>query len=151
MGERKDDKAIPELDGLRAPRLSGPGRQRLQERILLAAEPILARRRPPTTSWEVLARWARPGLVAASVALLILAGAWRLRHDPGPAAQQVALSDALAVSESGRLNRTLAKPPAPTSNGDGDEWEVEGMGASASARRTVLRRRCRRRGGSAPR
>jgi hypothetical protein len=68
---------------------------------------------PVATSWEVLARWARPGLVAASVALLILAGAWRLRHDPGPAAQQVALSDALAVSESGRVPALLLASREP--------------------------------------
>ena len=113
MGKHKDDRPIPELDGLRAPKLSGPDRQRLLERILMAAEPIFARRSPPATSWEVLARWARPGLVAASVALLVLAGAWQLRHEPDPAAQQVALSDALAASESGPVPALLLASNEP--------------------------------------
>jgi hypothetical protein len=113
MGERKDERPIPELEGLRAPRLSGRDRGRLHERILLVAEPILARRRSPATSWDVLAKWARPGLVAAGVALLVLAGAWQLRSDPEPAAQQVALSDALAVSESGPVPALLLASNEP--------------------------------------
>lgn len=113
MGERKDERPIPELAGLRAPRLSGRDRQRLRERILLAAEPILARRGSPPTSWDVLAKWARPGLVAASVALLVLAGAWQMRDAPEPAAQQVALSDVLAVSESGAVPALLLASNEP--------------------------------------
>jgi hypothetical protein len=113
MGERKDERPIPALEALRAPRLSGPDRRRLRDGILLAAEPVLARRRSPATSWEVLARWARPGLVAASVALLLLAGAWQLRHHPEPTAQQVALSDALAVSENGPVPALLLASNEP--------------------------------------
>jgi anti-sigma-K factor RskA len=45
----------------------------------------LARRRRPASSWDVLARWARPGLVAAAVVLVFLAAALRLVVSGGEA------------------------------------------------------------------
>lgn len=74
MVETGSDKPIEGLEALKAPRRSDARRRAANERILASAELPLARRRRPTTSWEILAAWGRPGLVAASVALAILAG-----------------------------------------------------------------------------
>jgi len=68
----------------------------MREGILAGAELLLARRRRTDSSLEVLAAWARPGLLAASIALAILAGAiqpWRGR--PEEVSQPVALEDVL--------------------------------------------------------
>ncbi len=103
MGEPHEERPIAGLDSLRAPRRTEAERRRARERILAAVEPLLARREHPATSWEVLAGWARPGLVAASVALLILAGALQSRHAAEPPPEPVALHEVLASGEGGQV------------------------------------------------
>ena len=96
MSVPQDDGRIPELETLRAPPRSDADRRRMREGILAGAELLLARRRRTDSSWEVLAAWARPGLLAASIALAILAGAiqpWRGR--PEEVSPPVALEDVL--------------------------------------------------------
>ncbi|KPJ91056.1 MAG: hypothetical protein AMS18_09395 [Gemmatimonas sp. SG8_17] len=75
MAELHDDRPIAEIEALRAPARTDAARRQACERILGAAEPLLAMRRQPVSSWDVLAAWARPGLIAASVALIVAAGA----------------------------------------------------------------------------
>lgn len=80
MVEIGNDKPIEGLEALKAPRRSDAQRRGAVERILASAALPLARRRRPVSSFEVLAAWGRPGLVAASIALAILAGTlqpWR--------------------------------------------------------------------------
>jgi hypothetical protein len=77
MVETGSDKPIEGLEALKAPGRSDARRRAAKERILATAELPLARRRQPTSSWEILAAWGRPGLVAASIALAILAGSLR--------------------------------------------------------------------------
>jgi hypothetical protein len=80
MVETGNDRPIEELEALKAPQRSAARRQAANERILASAELPLSRRRQPTSSWDVLAAWGRPGLVAASIALAVLAGSlqpWR--------------------------------------------------------------------------
>jgi hypothetical protein len=88
MVETGSDRPIVGLEALKAPQRSDAQRRAARERILASAELPLARRRQPTTSWEVLAAWGRPGLVAASIALAILAGSlqpWRAwQQEPSP-------------------------------------------------------------------
>lgn len=96
MAEIGSDRPIEELEALRAPQRSAARRQAARERILASAELPLARRRQPTSSWEVLATWGRPGLVAASIALAIMAGSlqpWRAwQQEPS---QPVVLEDVI--------------------------------------------------------
>lgn len=77
MIDSGNDRPIEGFETLNAPRRSEAQRRAARDRILASAELPLARRRQPITSWEVLAAWGRPGLVAASVALAILAGSLR--------------------------------------------------------------------------
>ncbi len=80
MVEIGSDRPLEGLEALKAPQRSDAQRRAARERILASAELPLARRRQPTSSWDLLAAWGRPGLVAASIALAILAGSlqpWR--------------------------------------------------------------------------
>ncbi|HSG81653.1 MAG TPA: hypothetical protein VLC48_05350 [Gemmatimonadota bacterium] len=98
--EHHDERPLTELEALRAPARSPEQRRHARERILAAAEPLLARRRAPTTSLEILAAWARPGLIAASVALLVFAAALRFgQQTPEP----VRLDEVLASGEAGQV------------------------------------------------
>lgn len=96
MERHEQEPRIDELASLRAPTLSREVRDRLRERILWRATPLLARRRRLETWWDVLGRWARPGLVAAAASLALLAGGLELisRSNRGHLAP-VALEDAL--------------------------------------------------------
>ena len=107
MLEERDSLHIPEFESLKAPERSEEARLAARARILAAAEPALARRRAPSTSWEVLAAWARPGLVAASIALLVLAGTLQLAGPKQPSPAPVALEDVLASGESGQVPAML--------------------------------------------
>ncbi len=103
MAERHDDPPpIIDIEALRAPTRTEAAQKHLTERITASAEPLLARRREPLSSWDVLAGWARPGLVAASAALLVAAGALVTgRLGEPPASEAVTLDEVLAYSESG--------------------------------------------------
>ncbi len=68
----EDNKQIKELGELRAPSRTAHERQAFHARILAQVGPLLARRRRPRT-WDVLAGWARPGLAAVALALLLAA------------------------------------------------------------------------------
>jgi hypothetical protein len=116
MRKERDDERIAELDLLRAPERSGRDRLAFRQRIRAAAKPLLARRRRPTTSWEFLAAWARPGLVAASVGALLILGALQLRGsgEPGPAGATDA--EVLAAAERGQLPTLLVARNAPDAN-----------------------------------
>jgi anti-sigma-K factor RskA len=96
MRGHEEEPRVEQLAGLRAPALTHETRQRLRKRILWRAAPLLARRRRLETWWDVLGRWARPGLVAAAASLALLAGAVRFasRSHPAPVAP-VALEDVL--------------------------------------------------------
>ena len=107
MVKEYEDQPIGELDALRAPSRSESQRRRARERILAAAEPLLRRRRRPVSSWEVLAAWARPGLIAASIVALILTAALQLGRGGVPALEPVALDDVLASGEAGRVPALL--------------------------------------------
>lgn len=100
MPAPRDDRPIDELDLLRAPRRSDLDQARAHRAILDAAAPLLARRRRPTTPWDVLAAWARPSLVAASIVLAIAVGALQLRTPRQLEPEPVLLDDVL-VAESG--------------------------------------------------
>ena len=94
MPEPTDDRPIEGLDHLRASPRSQLDRQRARRRILTAASPLLAKRRP-ASSWDILAGWARPGLVAASIALAIAVGAVQLTSSRASRPAPVALDDVL--------------------------------------------------------
>ena len=99
MPEPRDERPIEGLDQLRASPRSLLDRRRARHRILTAAKPLLARRRP-ASSWDILAGWARPGLVAASVALAVALGAVQLTNDGASRPAPMALDDVL-VGEGG--------------------------------------------------
>jgi hypothetical protein len=107
MAEPSDEPRIVELEALRAPRRDDAQMRRAKTRILAAAETLLARRRCPDTSWDILARWARPGLVAASIAALLLLAAYQLGGGDRGTRQPVALDEVLATSESGSVPEML--------------------------------------------
>lgn len=111
MSKPPDERPIHELEQLRASPRSQIERQRARRRILAAAAPLLARRRP-ATSWDVLAGWARPGLVAASVALAISLGAVRLtpsrQSEPAPLPL-----DEVLVGEGGAVMAVLVGTQEP--------------------------------------
>jgi hypothetical protein len=96
MVDIEGDRPVEGLEALKAPHRSDARRRAVNERILASAALLLARRRKPTSSWEVLAAWGRPGLVAASIALAILAGSlrpWRAWQQE--VAQPVVLEDVI--------------------------------------------------------
>ncbi len=100
MVQEYEDRPLNELEALKAPRRSDEQQHWARQRIMAAAEPLLDRRGRPASSLEVLAAWARPGLIAASVALLIFAAALQFGPDrrlPEP----VTLEEVLASGESG--------------------------------------------------
>jgi hypothetical protein len=111
MADRFDE--LAELESLRAPRRSDIERRRARDSILAAAEPLLARRRRPASSWEVLAGWARPGLVAASIALAVVVGSLRLGGADDPALDPVALDEVLAGSGTGEVPTLLVALSEP--------------------------------------
>ena len=116
MAELNEEPRVPQLEELRAPPRGEADRQRTRGRILDAAEPLLVRRALGPTSFDVLARWARPGLAAAAIATALLAGAlWRDRA-PEPAA--VAQIDAvlLAAPESGPVPAILVASNEPNAD-----------------------------------
>lgn len=94
-----EERPIEGFDELRAPPLSPERRRRLRDAILARAELALARRRRAPSYWDVLAAWARPGLVAAAIVLLVLAAAlpWAGPGD-APLTGPVALDDALRLT-----------------------------------------------------
>jgi hypothetical protein len=114
MAERHDDPpAIIEIEALRAPARSDAARQQLTERILAAAEPLLSLRREPVGWWDVLAGWAKPGLVAASLAFIIAAGALLTSRVGQRVAEPVTLDEVLALSESGEMPALLVSLNEP--------------------------------------
>lgn len=100
MPEPRDERPLDELSLLRPPPRSDVDRASARRAILTAAAPLLARRRAPASSWDVLAGWARPGLVAAGIILAIALGALQLgpsrRSEPAPV-----LLDEVLVGENG--------------------------------------------------
>lgn len=113
MVKGRDEERIPELDLLRAPQRSESQRLVVRQRIRAAAEPLLARRRRPATSWDFLAAWARPGLVAASVAALLILGGLQLREPSQPSLSGAAEEEVLAAAERGQLPTLLVARNAP--------------------------------------
>ncbi len=99
MPEPRDDRPIDGFELLSAPPRSDLERAAARRAILAAAAPLLARRRP-ASSWDVLAGWARPGLVAASIALAVAVGALQLGPSRGGEPAPVALDEVL-VGEGG--------------------------------------------------
>lgn len=96
MVDKNGEQRIAELEALRAPPRSDIERRRARDRIIAAADPLLARRRRVSSSMEILAVWARPGLIAAGIALAVLIGALRLgRGGDGAADQQLGLDQVL--------------------------------------------------------
>ena len=64
------------------------------------AEPALARRRRLSSSWEVLAGWARPGLAAAAILTALVTAATQMDWPPTEAADPpVALDELLRHTE----------------------------------------------------
>lgn len=106
MAQPSEEPKLTELEELRAPLRDAAQRQRTRIRILAAAEPLLAKRRRPDSSWDILARWARPGLVAASIAALLLLAAYHLAGSRA-SAERVALDDVLASSGNGSVPAVL--------------------------------------------
>jgi hypothetical protein len=106
MVQGYEDQPLNELEALKAPRRSDEQRRSARQRIMAAAEPLLERRGHPATSFEVLAAWARPGLVAAGVALLILAGALKFGPER-PIPEPVTLEEVLASGEAGSVPSLL--------------------------------------------
>jgi len=100
MPEPREDRHLDELELLRAPARSDLERARARRAILALAAPILERRRHQATSWEVLAGWARPGLVAASIVLAVAIGTFQLGGPRQPSPEPVLLEDVL-VGEGG--------------------------------------------------
>ncbi len=113
MSKPRDEGRIVELEHLRAPQRSESERRAARDRIRAAAEPLLARRRRPATSWDVLAAWARPGLVAASVAALLILGALQLRAPGQPSLGATTEADVVAAAERGQLPTLLVARNEP--------------------------------------
>ena len=110
----KEEPRLPELDALRPPRRSDVERRRARSSIIEAAAPLLAGRRPPSTSWDVLAAWARPGLVAAGIAAAVLIGAHELWRAGDDSTEQLALEDVLSGSvENGSVPALLLAVSEP--------------------------------------
>ena len=103
MAPEYEDQPFDGLEALKAPRRSDEQRQRARASIMAAAEPLLEGRGRPATSFEVLAEWARPGLVAASVALLVFATALQFGPDRQSELQPLTLEDVLASGEAGDI------------------------------------------------
>lgn len=102
MAEHNSEK-IKELNELRAPAWTADEQRVFHRQILAHVLPVLARRRRPAT-WDVLARWARPGLAAAAVALALLLAALQFGPDRQRPAVQMGLDELLgAGSESNRV------------------------------------------------
>jgi hypothetical protein len=101
MAPEYEDQPIDGLEALKALRRSDEQRQGARARILAAAEPLLEQRGCSATSFEVLAEWARPGLVAASVALLVFAAALQFGPERPSELQPVTLEDVLASGDAG--------------------------------------------------
>lgn len=116
MAQEHDDQPIAGLEALKALRRSDAQRRGARARILAAAEPLLERRGRPATSFEVLAEWARPGLVAASVALLVFAAALQFGPDRSSELQPVTLADVLASGEAGDVPPLLVAINEPDAN-----------------------------------
>ncbi len=112
MAEERENPRIQELELLRAPQRTDQARRAARDRIRAAAAPLLARRRRPATSWDVLAAWARPGLVAASVAALLILGGLQVRRLTQPRATPTA-SEVLAAGERGQLPTLLVARNEP--------------------------------------
>ncbi|KPK82163.1 MAG: hypothetical protein AMS25_03410 [Gemmatimonas sp. SM23_52] len=113
MSQRYDELPVSELQALKAPLRSDIARQRSRQRILARAQPLLAQRRRSASSWEVLAAWARPGLVAASIALAILAATMKLSGDARSVPQPVPLDDVLAEGTNGSVPALLVAMSEP--------------------------------------
>jgi len=115
MAERDDHPPpIIEIEALRAPARTDEARQKLTDRILAAADPWLAQRREPVSSWDVLVGWARPGLVAASIALLVAAGALLASRTGEPAvAEPMTLDEVLAIGQNGEFSDLMVSLNEP--------------------------------------
>lgn len=112
MAGEREDQRIVELELLRAPPRTEGARRAARDRIHAAAAPLLARRRRPATSWDVLAAWARPGLVAASVAALLILGGLQARRLTQPRTPPTA-AEVLAAGERGQLPTLLVARSEP--------------------------------------
>ncbi len=113
MAEERENPRIKELELLRAPQRTDQARRAARDRIRAAAAPLLARRRRPATSWDVLAAWARPGLVAASVAALLILGGLQVRRLTQPRATTPTAAEVLAAGERGQLPTLLVARNEP--------------------------------------
>jgi hypothetical protein len=113
MVQPHDEQPLPELEGLKAPYRTEAVRRAARQRIVAAAEPLLARRQGTATSWEVLAAWARPGLVAATIALLVLAGGLELASQRRPSGEPVALEEVLVSTANGEGSALLLAAAEP--------------------------------------
>ncbi len=107
MVNQREERPLDELGVLKAPPRSEERRRAARGRILAAAAPLLQRRRRPASYWEVLAGWARPGLAAASIALLLLAAALQFTGNGEETAAPVPLDEVLATSDAGRVPALL--------------------------------------------
>ena len=142
MSERDDELAVPELAPLKAPRRSDIERRRARDRIVAAAEPLLARRRRAVTFWEVLAAWARPGLLAASIALAVLAAALRLgAGSVSPAPEPIPLDDVLATGANGSVPALLVAMREPDADAVVAAALLETNGGSRALPQEQLQRR----------
>ena len=61
----------------------------------------------PVSAWDVLAAWARPGLIAVSVSLAVAAGALLSGRVGQQTVEPVALGEVLAFSEGGEIPALL--------------------------------------------
>lgn len=113
MVDERDEVPLADFGTLKAPQRSDEGRRAARARVMAAAAPLLESRRRPRSSWEVLAGWARPGLAAASLALLILAAALRLGANGADAPAPVPLDEVLATSDAGRVPAVLVAITEP--------------------------------------
>lgn len=106
MSEQANDQPLRDLELLRAPQRDDLQRGALRARIMSRAELLLEARARSRSPWEVLAAWSRPGLVAAVVATILVAGALRSWHGEEPGAAPLAVDDML--SGAGQTDRIPA-------------------------------------------
>lgn len=91
-------------------------------RVLAAAEPLLGRQ--GSEWWEILVRWARPELAAASLALLAGAAIWFSVVTASGSAQSILGDPLRAVDDRLPVPALLADSPAP----DVDELMAVALG-----------------------
>lgn len=106
MSGEPTERPLRELELLRAPARDDSQRHALRARIASRAEALLAARARARSHWEVLAAWARPGLVAAVLATILVAGALQTWSSGQRPIAPLALDDML--SGAGQTDRVPA-------------------------------------------